>query len=129
MGGIGGLGYIGSFIVLAFLVKESVWIGILAIVYIAALMATIYCALHFVKRSKGDLYLDSDQEGFTASSFDKELIGKRGVAFSNLSLSGRVTIEGKNYQALSQSRFIGKGEDVEVIDGRGAYLVVREVKK
>ncbi len=128
VGGIGGLGLIGSFIVLAFKVQHPIWIGLAAVVYIAALVAVISLALHFIKKSGSNLYLSKDQEGYSAATIDRELIGKRGIAFSNLSLSGRVTIDGKNYQAISQSQYIGKGEEIEVIDGRGAYLVVKQVK-
>ncbi|MCI5053091.1 MAG: NfeD family protein [Simkaniaceae bacterium] len=124
VGGIGGLVLIASYIMLAVDLSDPVWIVISLIIYLLVLAGTIWLALHFVKKRK-DLFLTDDQEGYVASAYDKELVGKFGVAYSNLSLSGRVTIEGKNYQAISQSQFIHRGSEVEVIGGRGAYLIVR----
>jgi membrane-bound serine protease (ClpP class) len=72
------------------------------------------------------IYLNSDQEGYQASEYDPKLIGKTGIVLSDLKLSGHVLIEGKSYQALSQSEYLVKGTKIVVIDGRGAFLIVKE---
>ncbi len=87
-------------------------------------------ALHIIKKQKKpSLYLNRDQEGFTASSFEKELIGLQGVALSDLKPSGHIEVEGKRYHALSERLYLEKGTPVIVEGGRGAYLIVRTQPK
>ncbi|MDD3078314.1 MAG: NfeD family protein [Paludibacter sp.] len=49
------------------------------------------------------------------SMTEKKLVGKKGIAFTVLRLSGKVQIEGKVYDAVSEDGFIEKGTEVEVI--------------
>ena len=79
------------------------------------------------KAKKGmSIYLGTDQEGYQVATFDTKLIGKKGKVLSDLKPSGHVLIETQQYQAISQSGYIVKGSEIIVIDGRGAYLVVKE---
>jgi membrane-bound serine protease (ClpP class) len=97
---------IGAAVGLVFIVRFAIW--------------RIYST-----RKENTIFLDQDQAGFQASSFDKSLIGKEGTVFTDLKLSGHVMIEGKQYQALSQTGYIIKGKPVVVIGGQGAYLIVK----
>lgn len=45
----------------------------------------------------------------------REMVGKTGIASTVLRLSGKVNIEGKVYDAVSEDGFIDKGTDVKVI--------------
>lgn len=76
-------------------------------------------------RTKDSFYLEKDQEGFVASSFDHSLIGKRGTVFTELKPAGHILIEGTQYQALSETGFLTKGEHIEVVGGKGSHLIVR----
>ena len=80
-------------------------------------------------REKNTLFLGKDQSGYVASSFDSSLIGKKGVASSDLKPSGNIIVEGNHYQALAQTGYIVKGCEVEVISGQGAYYFVKLSKK
>lgn len=71
--------------------------------------------------------MQDDQEGYTASSFDHNLVGEKGIAITELKTAGHVLIGQKRYQALSESGFISKEASVVVMDGRGAYLIVKEI--
>ncbi|MCB2195541.1 MAG: nodulation protein NfeD [Bacteroidetes bacterium] len=54
----------------------------------------------------------------------KELIGKNGVAFTNLRPSGKVEIDDETYDAKSEIGFIEKGQKVKVIDYRSGQVYV-----
>lgn len=56
----------------------------------------------------------------------EDLVGQRGQAATTMAPSGRIVIEGKSYEAYSQSGLLHKGAAVEVV-GRDAFRVV--VKK
>ncbi len=54
---------------------------------------------------------------------------ERGYRFIRPQAGGHISIEGKQYSALSQSGYIVKGEKVTVIGGEGDTLIVRHNKK
>lgn len=95
---------------------------------IAGLIIIVKLALNRIKKAKpGDsIYHDDDQEGYCASAYDKDIIGKEGVAMSNLSPSGYVVIEDKKIQALSQVGFIKKGEKIIAIGGQGSHVIIKK---
>lgn len=72
------------------------------------------------------IYLNTDQEGYQASEYDSRLIGKYGIVLTDLKPSGHILIEGKQYQALSRSEYLAKGSEVVVMEGRGAYFIVKQ---
>ncbi len=104
------------------------------LVYLLSLLAAVYltCKLALWRlksvRSKGNFYHGEDQEGYTASSFDQELIGKEGTVATELKPAGHILVEGKQCQALSESGFISKGIAVEIVSGKGSHLIVKEKK-
>ncbi|MGL4540257.1 MAG: NfeD family protein [Candidatus Rhabdochlamydia sp.] len=116
-------------LVLFFLSFPLVWLlGYLALI-VFAVIGICKGALWWIKSSKrrGEFYLQDDQEGYSASFFDRSLVGKEGVAVTELKTAGHVLIEQKRYQALSEGGFITKDASIVVIGGRGAYLIVKEL--
>lgn len=75
------------------------------------------------------LYLDSDQEGYQASSIDQSVIGKGGIALTDLKPGGYILIEGKKYQAISVSGYLSKNSEVIVISGQEDSLNVKRHTK
>ncbi|MBV5315121.1 MAG: nodulation protein NfeD [Prolixibacteraceae bacterium] len=69
--------------------------------------------------SKEDGYLGVDPEIL-------QLKGKRGIAITTLRPSGKVSIEGKNYDALAESGMIDKGTKIIVTRVETAQLYVDE---
>ncbi len=55
----------------------------------------------------------------------RDLIGKAALSATVLSPSGYVTIDGKRYEAVSQSGQIASGTELEVIDANHFQLTVR----
>ena len=93
---------------------------------LGALLLLVKFALWNIKRAKPEksIFLNADQEGFFASSYDKEAVGKEGTAHTDLRPAGYVLIEGKKHDALSLTGYISKGERVEVVSGEGECLKV-----
>ena len=93
-------------------------------------LMTIRLAIYFLKRKtkKGSIYLDEDQEGFIASSFNKDIIGKVGFASTDLKPSGFISIEDEDFQATSSGEYLEKGQKIRVINGKQSTLVVKKVK-
>jgi len=65
-------------------------------------------------------YVGVDQE-------DESLVGKRGIAQTVLRLSGKISVEGAIYDAMSEGSFINKGERIRVVRHEaGQVYVVRD---
>jgi membrane-bound ClpP family serine protease len=75
------------------------------------------------------IYSDDDQEGFVASAWDKTLVGKDGTVSTDLKPGGHITIDGKQYSAISQSGYITSGEGITIIGGEGETLIVKQTTK
>lgn len=70
--------------------------------------------------------LTSDQQGFQASTYDTDLIGKEGMAFSDLKPSGHIMVEERLVQALSETGYIVKGIPIVIVGGKGANFIVKQ---
>jgi membrane-bound serine protease (ClpP class) len=92
-----------------------------------ALIVLIKFALWRVKSGKpgSSVYLSGDQEGYRAPTFCQDAVGKEGVALSDLGPSGHILVENKKLQAVSKSGYLEKGSEIVVLEGKGAYLLVR----
>jgi membrane-bound serine protease (ClpP class) len=128
---IGGLFILGS----VFLVLTSSFsIGLIltyVFLFLGLLISTFYIALKIIKKSskKKSFYNDTDQSGYLASSFSKEMVGKKAKTLSDLKPSGHIFLENKTFLALSDHDYIEKDREVEVLGGDGNYLIVRAVQK
>ncbi len=70
----------------------------------------------------------SQKEGYTAPPDYSYLLGKRGKTLTPVRPAGKVSIEGKIIDVVSEGEFIPKGKKVEIIKVEGARVVVREVR-
>ena len=93
---------------------------------IAAVALVIRFALWRIRTAPPEysIYSNQDQEGYVASVFDKEAIGKEATVLSDLKPGGYVVIDGKQHQAISQEGYISKGSKVLVIAGQEESLIV-----
>jgi len=132
-GGI--LGTIGTLFVMASVIAfgSASDSFIQTVIYIIAVGVSLGLLIKFalwrIKNAKpgSSVYSDKSQEGYVASSWDKTLVGKDGVVFSDLKPGGHITIDGKNYSAISQSGYITKGEAIVVLSGEGETLNVKKL--
>ncbi len=67
------------------------------------------------------------EHGYASADSDISLMGVQGVALSALRPSGKATIAGKRVDVVSEGEFIERGQIVEVIEVRGARIVVKKV--
>ncbi len=129
IGAIGGILLLGSVVVFVMNQGGFIWILSYIIILIALLIFVIRFALWRVRCMKHSIFLSADQEGYRAPSFDQTLIGKTGKTLTNLNPAGHIIIDDHQYQALSRSRYIEKGEPIEVIGGKGSHLIVKKYKQ
>lgn len=128
----GVLGTVGAAVLISSIVIFSLEHNspIAILIYIAfVVMATfglIKYALWRIRHAKPgtSIYLEGDQEGFTASAYDESTIGKEGIVDTDLRPGGHIVVEGKKHLAISVSGYIGKGEEVVVTGGEGEVLKV-----
>ncbi len=105
------------------------WFG--GVIYFALLCAltivVCYAAIKKMKKTAGkdSFYLSKDQQGYIVSSLDKNMIGKKGVAFSDLKPSGHIMIEGQAFQAVSERGYISKGAEVEIVALGPSYFIIK----
>jgi len=128
LGTLGGLFLVAGLLLSIWEQTALIWILVYAVGLILMLVLTIRLALWKIKktRDKSNFYLAKDQEGYVASSFDKELIGKMGETLTALRPSGHIKVEEKPYQAVSESGFIKKGSKIKIVSGEGARFIVKE---
>lgn len=126
------LGTLGGLLVFTSIVLFAIQYSALAsVVYVigvgVVLAAVCKFAIWKVKstKSKGSLYSENNQEGFTASTYDQTAIGKKGIVIADLKPGGYISIEGKKQAAISISGYIAKGETVLVLGGEGESLTVK----
>lgn len=98
------------------------------------IISLIFCVRFALKRVKktgasGTIYLDSDQAGFFASKYNKDLIGKTGIVSADLRPSGYIQVDGQYYQAVSKTGYLQKGTKIEVVGGQGARLICKHINK
>ena len=104
------------------------WSVLYAIFLVVCGIGVCRFSLLCLKRSRKEtgLYHVNDQEGFLASTHaDPSLIGKEGSVSTELKPAGHVIVDGKLYHATSQSGFLSKNTVIDVVDVKGAYLIVR----
>ncbi len=102
---------------------------IYTVAVVASVVALIKYALWQIPRGnqKDSIYSNDSQEGYYASSFDVDAIGKEGIVLSDLKPGGFIEIEGQQLSAISDSGYIAKGEKVKVLRGEGDSLIVTKV--
>lgn len=130
MGILGGVSIVAGIVLFAQVHSAwSVFLFILAALVCVGLLVR-FALWKIVHAKPGtSIYLHEDQEGYQASSYDATAIGKTGVVLSDLKPGGYIVIEGKQYQAISMTGYIPKGEAVLVISGQEESLIVKSIKK
>lgn len=93
------------------------------------LTVTIYVKLGF-DRNLFDRFIlkntNSSERGYNSKNNHSVLIGKSGVTKTILRPTGRIEVEGNAYDAKSDSDFIGKDREVEVVAIKDGHIIVKE---
>lgn len=128
MGIIGGLFVAASIVLFASESNSALAIFLFIALAATSLVLLVKFALWRIVHAKpgSSIYLNKDQEGFQASSFDQDAIGKEGIVLSDLKPGGYIMIGGKQHQAISLTGYISKGEKVKVVSGQEESLIVKK---
>ncbi|MFO3717102.1 NfeD family protein [Anaerococcus sp. ENR1011] len=93
------------------------------------LTVTIYVKLGF-DRNLFDRFIlkntNSATRGYNSKSDHSNLLGKSGFTKSILRPTGRIEVDGIGYDAKSESDFIGKDKEVEVVAIKDGHIIVKE---
>ena len=124
---IGVLLLLGGSVTCFFELSSFLYAGIYFLIFLSLALGICFLALKQVKKSgrKDSFFLQTDQEGYTSADKIEDLSGKEGVVATELKPAGHVRIEGRLYQATSQGSFLAKETAIEVVEVRGAHLIVK----
>lgn len=107
---------------------------VMAAFVIAVILIFITGAKFIHSRFFNRLALNTTLEN-SSSSYEKitdyqpELIGKKGITTTKLYPAGKVKIDGEIYDAVSEGKFLDKGEEIIVTEDYQTRIVVRGTKK
>ncbi len=110
--------------------SQRIIAGVIAIVIIAV-MLVISIIVFNSKKVKSPIKLDTEVQGkdlFIDSKDMEYLIGKKGVAVTDLKPSGKGEFDGVKLDILSSGEFIKKGEPLEITEVKNNKIFVREGK-
>ena len=114
-----------------FLLADTVMEGFFITVIVLALLGILMAVMLYLL-SKGKfrspIILEEEQkstEGYLSSSDLKYLLGKKGVAMTDLRPTGVGQTDGINFDVISEGNYISAGEPVEIIKVEGSKLIVR----
>ena len=116
-----------SLVLMGFSVSSGMLIFYL-VVMILLLLGMIKVALVHIKRSKRSVYLEGDQEGYKASSWNEKFVGKEGITSTPLNPSGHIFVENEYLQAIAKTGFIKKDTPIKIVDGQGSHYLVELLK-
>lgn len=109
-------------------VMEAVIITIAVLALLGILMAVILSLLAR-GRLKSPIILEEEQKsanGYISSSDLNYLLGKRGIAKTDLRPAGIGTFDDVNFDVISEGDYISQKAEIEIIKVEGSRLVVRE---
>ncbi|MEO0794035.1 MAG: NfeD family protein [Verrucomicrobiota bacterium] len=137
LGALGGIAILGAGWVAftEFGVFGAAWTLLLSLIVVTVVVIVEFQMLpktRFGKRfflsaaSGGRIRYGSRNDAAVEASDQADLVGQTGIAATTMAPSGRIVVEGKTYEGFSQSGYLNKGDQIEVV-GRDAFRVV--VKK
>ncbi len=129
--GISGIICLGAGVFLtADTVEEGAFITVIVLALLGIMMAVILWLL-----SKGKLrspiILEEEQkkdEGYISSGDLNYLLGKKGIADTDLRPTGVGNFDGVSIDVISEGKYIPKGTALEIIKVSGSKLIVKEQK-
>lgn len=108
--------------------KEGV---IITLIVLGVLIIMFIIIVRLISKggNKSRIVLSDEQRketGFTSSQPYEELIGKKGIAITDLRPSGTGEFEGKEYDVVSDGKYINKGANLVVFEVEGVRIIVKE---
>lgn len=126
--GIGGsICLVFSIFMLTDTVEKGIILGLIILAILAVMLVTILHLLSKGKLSKTLVLTEelSKEQGYISSKELKHLLGKKGVANTDLRPSGVGDFEGVLLDVLSEGTYIQKGTPIIIQEVEGSKLIVR----
>jgi membrane-bound serine protease (ClpP class) len=118
-----------------FLDMHAVSIAIiqLSVALLLSLVFIFLLAKYLPKSNIFKKFVLSEEErsiaGYTSRKDAKEFLGTKGISLTTLRPAGTAEINGRRVDVVTDSEYIEKGIDIEVVEVDGMRIVVREIKK
>lgn len=131
--GAPGISGIICMIVGLFLTADTIEEGIIILLIVLALLAimlVIILRLLAKGKLKSPIILKdeiSTESGFISSSDLKYLLGKKGMAATDLRPAGRGNFDGVEFNVISEGKYINKDTPIEICKVEGSKLIVKEI--
>lgn len=98
-----------------------------------ASLVLIYFISKFLPKTRiwNNLILNTNiggSSGYTSDETIKSLVGKKGIAFTDLRPSGTILIDDNRIDAVTEGEYILKGTKISVVKEGGSKVIVRAVK-
>lgn len=118
----------GNILAFSFLDPHYGWIFVLLSILIIGILLYLTNKLKLWDRLVlKDYHVKKNEESFVVSP--DSLIGKEGIALTDLKPAGFVLIENKKHNAQSSGEFIDRDFKVKVIGASGSYLIVQKLEE
>ncbi len=135
--GFGAAGTVGALCLIAAVTMQFIWgdtrvgLYLLAIVMLIVVLALVWFIRSFQRGrlSRSFLVLNEQISGESVpevTAARKDLIGKFGVALTELRPAGIAEIEGQRLDVMTAGAFIEKGRRILVVNAEGMHILVRE---
>ena len=122
----------GCLVAAIFLVSDSFKEGAIITIIVLLLLGIMFAIILRVLskgKLKSSIILKEElrtDKGYTSSSDMNYLLGRQGIALTDLRPSGTAEIEGKDYDVVSEGRYILKGTRLKVVKVQGSKIIVKE---
>lgn len=135
--GFGAHGLLGACCLIAgvFLISSSIQMAIVIMVIILIVLGIMFGIIMYLL-SKGKinspLILHEKQKkenGYISSNDLNYLLGKKGIASTDLRPSGRGVFDEIEFDIISDGRFISEGSKIEIYKVNNSKLIVRQILK
>lgn len=129
-----GISGIFCLLIAIFLVSDSILEGVVISLIILGLLGIMF-ALILLLLSKGKLkspiILKDEQnkeKGYISSNDLNYLLGKQGVAVTDLRPSGTGVFNGIEFDVIAQGKYLSKDTRIEIFKVEGSKLIVKDIK-
>ncbi len=125
---IGGICLLGGIFCTAEDVEQGLTITVIVVILLAVMFAITLSMFH-MKKIKAPIVLQEElkaEKGYLSASDLEYLVGKDGVASTDLRPAGKCNIDGVEFDVRSEGRYIAKGSKVRIIRVQGNTLIIKE---
>lgn len=125
----GGICLIGGILLTADSLEEGLTMLVIVVVLLA-LMFTMILALFHMKKLKSPIVLEEElnaEKGYLSTLDLEYLVGKEGIAATDLHPAGKCNIDGVEFDVRSDGKYVASGKKVRIICVRENTLIIKEI--